>query len=119
MVRQLDSDTARENALRKAAERQREGCQACAEGYARLALRNGASRRDFLRYGLGGLAALVVGTGAGLAHSVPAEADWCYYNWFCWGTWHVIQTCCSQYWGGLFWITICEVESINDTGWRC
>jgi len=41
MVRQLDSDTARENALRKAAERQREGCQTCAEGYARLALRNG------------------------------------------------------------------------------
>lgn len=50
------SEGIRESALRMTKKKLEEGCAGCARGYASLAVQHGATRRDFMRLGLGALA---------------------------------------------------------------
>lgn len=75
------------DALKMARIKQQQGCRGCAEQYAAVAARHGATRRDFLKAGVGGLAALALAGAAGLTINIkPAEAYyyWCYAgDWVC------------------------------------
>lgn len=121
-MRQKPGAQIREDALRQAQRRLEGGCQGCATSYAALAAQHGATRRDFMRYGLGGLAVTALTVASVGVLPKQAEALSCYYTWDCWGlsiehfaTWVIIQTCCEP----SFWGTLCWENSIDFTNWTC
>jgi hypothetical protein len=105
----------REDALRQAQRRLDGGCTGCATTYAALAAQHGATRRDFLRYGLGGLAAVALAAAPLGALPKQADAIGCAQHWECWAEWVIITVCCVTE----FFETICWDDSIDFTGWSC
>jgi hypothetical protein len=111
----------REDALRMARWKLGDGCTPCAQKYAVVAAQHGATRRDFMRRGLGAVAA-VVGAGALVTMTMKdVHAKDCFYDWQCvFGHYMVAQRCCDYVY--VFPVGVvyeCWIESVNNTGWNC
>lgn len=105
----------RRDALQIARKKQDEGCQTCADGYARVAERYGATRRDFIKVGLGGVAAMVaVGAALGpIEAAAYAPCEYCSYvtvDAWCEGCTYVFIWECIDYAWGL----MCEDGIVED-----
>lgn len=108
---------ARTNALETARRKLDHGCIACAEGYLQLAARHGATRRDFVLFGLEAVAATALAGGAmaatNLARPTKAEAlGFCFpEDAICrFGFWEVPVVCC---------FIICAIDFFEWTGHPC
>jgi hypothetical protein len=114
-MRRKSADSIRRDALGAARRKLDEGCSTCAQGYARVAASHGATRRDFIKAGIGTLASVVVAVAGVTSTGVTtAQADfytcvpvdgWC---WF--GQWLEVYHCC---WNWECWF------QVEETGFSC
>jgi hypothetical protein len=128
-MREKASQEISRDALLQAKRKLDDGCAGCAEGYARVAAAHGATRRDFLRVGLGGLAAAALAGGGLVAMGAlapkNAEAMDCSQDWEClFGQWVIFTRCCDWIWiwnvvGGGWWEYVCWTEGVDRTGLSC
>lgn len=110
--RDKPSDQVREDALNMAKKKLEAGCTPCAESYARLAVNHGATRRHFLKAGIGGLVGAVglagaLGTNIRPALAAIGPCDYCVYKTVeegCNGCTYWFITWCIDYEYGL----VCE-----------
>ena len=70
-MRSKESTEIQQAALKEAGKRLAGGCRNCAEGYVRVALQHGATRREVIKAGLG--AVLAIGAG-GIITNPPKDA---------------------------------------------
>src|SRR5579864_7695886 len=110
-IRPKPSHEVRQSAVDMAKKKLDAGCTVCAKGYIQLAAKNGATRLDFIKVGLGTFAAAVLASSGfgifGLLDAKPAKADdyWCIpLDGYCdGGDWCEVYQC---WWNGETWFEV-------------
>jgi hypothetical protein len=121
-VRRRTAPEIRQTALDVARRKLDQGCPGCAEAYAGVAARYGATRRQFIKAGVGALASVALAGGLLVATGVekPKEADayWCFADDpFCWNHWIYYVIVCCEYFPGLG--IACFPSGTAFSGWSC